>query len=137
MPKLPKEQDKLWMKCPAGAIQKVADSAMVTRGVKPAVNLQRRKLLTGTATAAGVAVLGGVAYLATSRPGQNGSPVLGSGASSIANYNFGGINCIEVVEAIPAYIAKTIEDQEKTEKIDKHLKLCDKCRMIYERQLET
>ncbi len=137
MTKLPNnEQDKMWARCPAGAIQKVADSALVTRRVQPATNLQRRKLLVGTATAAGVAVLGGVAYLATRESGQDVGPRRGTFAP-IASYNFGGISCIEVAEAIPAYIGKTIDEEEKIEKIQKHLQLCDKCRMVYERQLES
>ncbi len=131
----PNNQDKLWAKCPPGAIQRVADSAMVSRTAKPAVNLQRRNLLVGTATAAGVAVLGGATYLATREPERNGGSVTGATAP-VANFNFGGINCIDVVFAVPEYVENTIDDQETIEKIEKHLELCDKCRMVYENQLK-
>lgn len=134
MTKQPNEQDKLWAKCPPGAIQKVADSAMVSRGVQPAVNLQRRKLLIATATAAGVVVLGGVGYLATRGPARKGRQ-LPQGGGPIVRYDFGGIYCGEVLENLPAYVANTIDDQGKIEKIKKHLELCDECRMVYEGQL--
>lgn len=129
------QQDKLWVKCPQGAIQQVADSAMVTRAAAPAANLQRRKMLIATATAAGVAVIGGAGYLATRKPAGK-APQGPRGGGQMANYNFGGINCIEVVQIIPDYIEKTI-GQEKTESVEQHLKLCDKCRMIYENQLQS
>lgn len=136
MTNLPNEKDKLWVKCPPGAIQKVADSSVVTRGVTTAPNLQRRKMLIGTATAAGVAVLAGGAYLATRQSGQRGPVPRGTGVP-VAGYNFGGVSCFEVVQVLPAYVGKTIDDPQEIVKIEKHLELCDKCRMIYQSQLES
>lgn len=130
------EQDKLWVKCPAGAIQKVADSALVTRAVKPAADLQRRKLLIAAATAASVAVIGGVGYLATREPAAGNGSAPGAGVP-MADYSFGGIKCSELVQILPAYIEKTIDDQEKTTSIEKHLERCYRCRKIYEDQLQS
>lgn len=134
MSELSNEQDNLWVQCPPGAIKTVADSVMVSRAARPATDLQRRKMLIATATAAGVAVLGGgVAYVATRD--QKPAGASSNGSAPMANYIYAGIGCVEVAQALPAYIGQTIEDQTQVEKIKKHLELCDKCRMIYERQL--
>lgn len=135
MTDLPNKQDKLWAKCPPGAIQQVADSSMVSRAAKPEADLQRRKLLIATSTAAGVAILGGITYLATRQPGRKGTQP--PRTAPIANYTLAGINCVEVAELIPAYINNTVDDQETTDKIEKHLELCDKCRRNYENQLKA
>lgn len=136
MKKLPnKKQDNGWVKCTPGAIQMIADSGQLTHGRIPAANLQRRKLLVGAATAAGVAVLGGAAYLAAVKPRQRGNAV-SEAAQPMSNLNVGGISCVEVIQLAPAYVDKTIQDQEKLERIEKHLQLCEKCRMTYQQQSE-
>ena len=133
-----KEQDNLWLQCPEGAIQQVADASMLTRAATPATNLQRRRLLATAATAAGIAVLGGVSYLAIREPAMDNSPVPGTGGGGpIATFNYGGINCIEVVRSIPDYVQNTIEDAEKTEQIKQHLVLCEKCRKVHESSMES
>lgn len=131
------KRDKLWGQCPPGAIQNVADTAKVNRSVTPAVNLQRRNLLTVTATAAGVVVLGGMAYLSLRQPAFDNSPVPGTGGGPIATQDFGGINCIEVVRNIPAYIDNAIGDQRKSESIKQHLEVCEKCRAVYEFNMKS
>jgi len=129
-------QDDLWVKCPAGAIQATVNSAMRDRGTTPAVNLQRRNMLAASATAAGVALLGGVAYLST-RPAAEHGPIQGAGGGMMATMDFGGINCTEVVKNIPAYIAGSLQDAEKVESMKEHIKLCDKCREAYEYNLQS
>jgi len=132
-----RERDKLWGQCPPGAIQEVADTAVVTRATIPMANLQRRRLLVASAVAAGVAVFGGVSYLATREPAWDNSPVLRTGdGGPIATFDFGGINCIEVVRNIHAYVASDIDDSEMTESIKQHLEHCEKCRDVYEYNMD-
>ena len=133
-----KEQDDLWVQCPEGAIQEVAESTLVARAAKPAVDPGRRKFLYAAATAAGVAILGGGAYLTSQgdKSGHGSSPSIKS-SGPIATMDYAGISCVEVVQNIPAYIEKTIEDTEKSDKIKEHLQLCKKCRETYNYQLES
>lgn len=140
-----KQQFNLWSKCPPGAILKVAESGHLARGSKPTADLQRRNLLVGAATAASVAVLGGVAYLAINKPSQSAGSISkadvpmrkdGPMIKSRTNFDFGGINCVEVIKLAPAYAGKTINDEEAVEKIENHLKLCQKCSMIYDQHKE-
>ena len=127
------KNDELWVKCPTGAIQRIADSAIVDRNIKPAVDLRRRNLLAATATAAGVLALGGVSYLTLRQPASNNGPIRGLGGGPIAPA-YAGISCVDVVEGLPDYIAGKIEDQEKIESIKQHLELCYDCRENYELQ---
>lgn len=46
------------------------------------------------------------------------------------------MNCDEVIKKIPEYIADILNDEEK-EIIEEHMKKCDRCKEIYEQQLEN
>ena len=129
------KDDDLWAKCPAGAIQKVADSAIVERNVKPAVNLGRRDMLAASAGAAGVLALGSVAYFTLRQPESNNGPIPGLVGGPVATYNYGGINCVEVMRSIPDYIADKIEDADKVESVREHIEKCDMCREHYEAEM--
>ena len=129
-------KDQRWVKCPPGAIQKVADSAMVDLAKKPVVDHQRRTMLTAAATAAGLVVIGGAGYLATRKSPQNSGGAPGA-AVPFAGYDLGGIKCGELAVILHDYIAGAIEDQEQLGKVEKHLQLCEKCRRIYESRLNT
>ena len=126
--------DQQWVKCPAGAIQKVADSAIVEKNSEPAVNLPRRNLLAATATAASVAALGGVAYLTLRQPAANRGPMPAMGAGSIPADYHGGISCVDVMKNLPAYIANNIKNPDKVKSIKEHLEMCDICREVYDYQ---
>ena len=126
-------KDELWAKCPAGAIQKVADSAVLNRPSAAGVNSSKRQFLITAATAAGITVLGGGAYLASRQSNtSNGTAPGGSVSGAIATKGYGGINCREVAFLAEAYLAETLDDQKKVEGIGEHLAMCSKCREFYE-----
>ncbi len=127
------QNDKLWVKCKSGAIQQFADSSRVDRVVAPVVNHQRRALLTAAAAAAGVVVIGGVAALSPRDPVMEKK----TGGGAMATFNHGGINCIEVVKLVPAYVKGTVGDEQKTDRIKEHLKVCQKCNSVYQFALDS
>ena len=129
------KNNDLWVKCPDGAIQKIANLAIVERSVKPAVDVRRRTMLAATASAAGVLAFGGVAYLMMRQPASNLAPGSGLAGGVDAAYGYGGIDCFEVIENIPSYIADAIKDPGKVESIKEHLEKCGDCREVYENQM--
>ena len=128
------KNDDLWLECPAGAIQKVADLAIVDRSVKPTVDLRRRNMLAAGAGAAGALALGGVAYFALRQPVLNDGPIPGLVGGPVATANYGGINCVEVLRSIPDFLDDKIVDAEKVKSIEEHLDMCDQCRKVLDRE---
>lgn len=129
-----KENDMKWVECPAGLIQQAANSASLECASRSTNKLDRRQVITAAATAAGIAVIGGVWYASKKEDGV--APSF-QGGGQMASKNYGGINCVEVAQLLPVYISNTIEDEAKIAKMKQHLEMCETCRETYEYQLQS
>lgn len=126
------ENDALWVECPSGLIQEVASSKTLDRAYRDNTDTDtpRRQFIVAAATAAGIAVVGGVSYLATRN--TEATPDVGGGAMAVKAY--GGIDCIDVAKVLPLYIGGEIKDQVKVSQIKTHLQMCESCRESFEYQ---
>ena len=98
-----------WQPCAAGAIGSMADSARARK----ATESRREFLKKATATSAVVATAGFVGW-----------QLVDSGVQ--ANYP-GGIACVEVVDLLPEYLDKSLNDNKLVTSMSTHLAACKHC----------
>ncbi len=113
--------DHLWLPCPTGMIQKVADQPEGTLRNQDSVaknGLPNRRGMLMTAAAVAVSAgVGTIAYRSLFAP--------------VDPRALGGLTCSQCREHLQKYIDKTIEDRTLIAQIDEHLKLCPKCSAKY------
>ena len=123
------QNDAVWEPCPSGRIQTVIDRTGPTLR-QPSTGseggLDRRAAMK---IAAGVAVVAGAGVL-TYRFRKPAKPVSNGMV-------FAGISCREVLDELPEYVNRSIDDPELVVKIDEHLELCSHCQEKYEQTKET